>query len=98
MNLASEFLLDGAQLNAALVALDVEVNEPVQVKLLAWVMGLPSGVDPAAAAQLVITHQSAQQTANRVSSALMRLVEVVAQYPQERLMAFAVRRRRRALH
>lgn len=95
MILNSELPLDGAQLNASLSAVDAEVNEPVQIKLLAWVMGLPAGLDPARAAQLVIAHQSAQQT---ISGALMRLVEMVAQYPHDRLMALAAQRRQRALH
>jgi hypothetical protein len=94
MTLISERSPDGAQLNASLLALDTQVDEPVQMKLLAWVMGLPSGLDPAMAAQLVITHQAAQQTANHISTALMRLVEVVAQYPHERLTQMAGARRR----
>jgi len=98
MILNSELPLDGAQLNASLLALDTQVNEPVQMKLLAWVMGLPSGIDPAKAAQMVITHQAAQQATNRLSSSLMRLVEMVAQYPHERLLAITAQKRRRALH
>lgn len=98
MTPASEPSLDGVQLNASLSAVDCEVNEPVQMKLLAWVMSLPAGLDPAIAAKLVITHHSAQPATPGISAALMRLVEVVAQYPQERLMAVARQRRRRALH
>lgn len=96
MNLASEFPLDGAQLNASLLALDTQVNEPVQMKLLAWVMGLPCGLDPARAAQLVINHQRVDQRQN-ISAALMRLIEIVAQYPQERLARIA-NAKRRAFH
>lgn len=95
MILNSELPLDGAQLNASLLALDTQVNEPVQMKLLAWVMGLPTGADPAIAAQLVISHQTRHRGCP-LSVALMRLIETVAQYPQERLIHMA--RRRRALH
>ncbi len=96
MNLASDISLDGAKLNASLVALDTQANEPVQLKLLAWVMGLPSGLDPAQAARLVIMHQHKDQQ-HSISAALMRLVEIVAQYPQERLARMA-NPKRRALH
>jgi hypothetical protein len=87
MTLASEFSFDGAQLNASLLALDAVAHEPVQMKLLAWVMGLPSDLDPAIAARMVM-----KQRDGRISAPLMKLVEVVAQYPRERL-AQMVRRR-----
>lgn len=87
MTLASDTSLDGAQLNASLVALDAVAHEPVQMKLLAWVMGLPNGLDPAVAARMVMSQHDA-----RISVPLMKLVEIVAQYPRERL-AQMVRRR-----
>ena len=90
---ASENPLDGAQLNASLLALDTQVNEPVQMKLLAWVMGLPSEIDPAMAARLVI-HQQVTGPAEKISVPLMKLIEAVAQYPRERLVLLAARRRR----
>ena len=96
MNLASEMSLNGAQLNASLMALDTQVNGPVQMKLLAWVMGLPYGLDPARAAQLVLDHQRADRQQG-ISAALLRLIETVAQYPQERLARMAGARRR-AVH
>jgi hypothetical protein len=66
-------------------------------------MSLPADLDPAVAAQLVMRHRSVEQTRDSVaqhtvSRALMRLVEVVAQYPHERLMALTSRRRKRAVH
>jgi hypothetical protein len=88
MNLASDFSFDGAQLNASLLALDAVAHEPVQLKLLAWVMGLPNGLDPAIAARIVMKQHDA-----RISTPLMKLVEVVAQYPRERLAQMARRRR-----
>jgi hypothetical protein len=97
MILNSELPLDGAKLNASLLALDTQVNEPVQMKLLAWVMGLPSGIDPAMAARVVMQQQVAEP-AKKISAPLMKLVETVAQYPRERLMAITALRRRRALH
>ena len=93
MNLASDFSFDGAQLNASLLALDAVAHEPVQLKLLAWVMGLPNGLDPAIAARMVMKQHDA-----RISAPLMKLVEVVAQYPRERLLALSNQRRRRAIH
>lgn len=88
MTLSTDYSsFDGAQLNASLLALDAVAHEPVQVKLLAWVMGLPNGLDPAIAARLVMSQHDV-----RISAPLMRLVEVVAQYPRDRL-AQMVRRR-----
>ena len=91
-----ESSLDGAQLNASLLALDTQVNEPVQMKLLAWVMGLPSEIDPAMAARLVI-HQQVTQPEEKISVPLMKLIEAVAQYPRERLALLAAGRRRASL-
>ena len=93
----SNSALDAVQLNASLLALDTQVNEPVQMKLLAWVMGLPSGIDPAAAARVVMQQQVAKPEA-KISAPLMKLIETVAQYPRERVMAIMALRRRRALH
>jgi hypothetical protein len=97
MTLAPDLFLDGAQLNASLVALDTQVNEPVQLKLLAWVMGLPSGLDPAVAAKLVLDHQGAA-AGMKISSPLMKLIEMVAQYPRERLAQLSTGRRHFAIN
>ena len=92
-----ELPLDGAQLNAALLALDAVAHEPVQMKLLAWVMGLPSEIDPAMAARLVI-HQQVTGPAEKISGPLMKLIETVAQYPRERLALLVAGRRRTSLN
>lgn len=97
MTLATDFSFDGAELNASLLALDSVAHEPVQMKLLAWVMGLPSGLDPAVAARMVIVQQQSHPQAS-ISASLMRLIETVAQFPQERLLALRGRRRVRAVH
>lgn len=87
------FSFDGAQLNASLLALDAVAHEPVQMKLLAWVMGLPSGLDPAVAARMVMSQHDV-----RISAPLMKLIEVVAQYPRERLARMVAGKRRLALN
>jgi hypothetical protein len=97
MTLATEFSFDDSQLNASLLALDAVAHEPVQLKLLAWVMGLPSGLDPAIAARIVMTQQLAEHSV-RVSAPLMKLVETVAQYPRERLAQLVNGRRRAAIN
>ncbi len=97
MILNSELPLDAAQLNASLLALDTQVNEPVQMKLLAWVMGLPSGIDPAIAARVVMQQQVIQPE-EKISVPLMKLIEAVAQYPRERLVLLAAGRRRTSLN
>ena len=97
MTLASEFSLDAAQLQATLFALDTQVNEPVQMKLLAWVMGLPNDLDPAVAARLVMREQN-HADGRRLSAPLLKLIEVVAQYPRERLAQLVGARRRSALN
>jgi hypothetical protein len=97
MTIAPDLFLDGAQLNASLVALDTQVNEPVQLKLLAWVMGLPSGLDPAVAAKLVMDHQGGA-AGIKISSPLMKLIEMVAQYPRERLAQLSTGKRRFAIN
>lgn len=97
MIIRSEFPLDGAQLNASLLALDAVAHEPVQMKLLAWVMGLPSGIDPAVAARVVMQQQVSMPEV-KISAPLMKLVEVVAQYPRERLSQLVNGRRRAALN
>jgi len=88
-----DFSFDGAELNASLLALDAVTNESVHMKLLAWVMGLPNGLDPAVAARIVI-----KQHDTRISAPLMKLVETVAQYPRDRLAQLVSGRRRAALN
>ncbi|MDY0874320.1 hypothetical protein [Dongia rigui] len=97
MTLATDFSFDDTQLNASLLALDAVTHEPVQLKLLAWVMGLPSGLDPAIAARIVMKQQVADHSM-RVSAPLMKLVETVAQYPRERLAQLVKARRRAAIN
>ncbi|MBK8157835.1 MAG: hypothetical protein IPK59_03240 [Rhodospirillaceae bacterium] len=97
MTPVSNSALDAVQLNASLRALDTEVNEPVQLKLLAWVMGLPNGIDPAMAARLVMFQQVADP-AEKISAPLMKLVETVAQYPRERLAQLVNGRRRATIN
>ncbi|WP_133614086.1 hypothetical protein [Dongia mobilis] len=77
----------------ALRQLDAVAHEPVQMKLLAWVMGLPAGIDPADAARLVLGQQQAG-----ISAPLMKLVETVAAYPRARLAQMVTGRRRAALN
>jgi len=93
MTLATDFSCDGAQLNASLLALDAVAHEPVQMKLLAWVMGLPNGLDPAIAARMVMSQHDM-----RISAPLMKLIEVVAQYPRERLARMVAGKRRVVLN
>lgn len=81
---------------ASLRALDSVAHEPVQMKLLAWVMGLPAGIDPADAAQMVMQRQ-AQVPEASISLQLMKLIETVAEYPRARL-ATMVRGRRAPLN
>lgn len=92
-----QFFIDGAKLHASLIALDTQVDEPAQMKMLAWVMELPHEVDPADAARLVIEQQQSRASdIPLISAALMSLIKVVAQYPRERLMAVkSVNRRAR---
>lgn len=80
---------------ASLRALDAVQHETVQMKLLAWVMGLPAGIDPADAARVVMREERAHP--NFISAPLLKLIETVAQYPAERLAAM-VRGRRTALN
>jgi hypothetical protein len=97
MTLATNISFDDSQLNASLLALDAVAHEPVQLKLLAWVMGLPSGLDPAIAARIVMNQQVTEHSV-RVSAPLMKLVETVAQYPRERLAKLVNGRRRAAIN
>jgi hypothetical protein len=85
--------LRAEQYCAALRQLDSVAHEPVQMKLLAWVMGLPSGIDPADAASLVMGQQHAG-----ISAPLMKLVETVAEYPRARLAQLAASRRRSSVN
>ncbi|MBL8710576.1 MAG: hypothetical protein JNL25_15375 [Rhodospirillaceae bacterium] len=83
---------DAEQYCAALRALDSVANETVHMKLLAWVMGLPAGIDPADAAQMVL-HQQVAASGTRISAPLMKLIETVAQYPRDRLARMVSGRR-----
>lgn len=87
--------LHAEQYCASLRALDTVAHETVQMKLLAWVMGLPAGIDPAAAAQMVLTRERATP---QISAPLLKLIETVAQYPAERLAQLVTRRRRSVLN
>lgn len=87
--------LNAEQYCASLRALDAVTHETVQMKLLAWVMGLPAGIDPADAARIVM--REVRERPSFISAPLLKLVETVAQYPAERLAAM-VRGRRAALN
>lgn len=82
---------------ASLRLLDSVAHETVQMKVLAWVMGLPAGIDPADAARIVIREQVAT-SGSKISAPLMKLIETVAQYPAERLAAMVRGRRRAAIN
>jgi hypothetical protein len=82
---------------ASLRMLDAVAHESVQMKLLAWVMGLPAGIDPADAARLVMREQ-VETSDSKISAPLMKLIETVAQYPAERLARMAGVRRRAAIN
>ncbi len=101
MTLATYQTCNADELRASLAALDRVAHEPVQMKLLAWIMGLPNDLDPALAARLVLggTLDDGAVVApqkNGISAALLKLVEVVADYPRERLARMT--RRRSALN
>jgi hypothetical protein len=84
---------DQAGLFASLCALE-RGNEPsVEMQLLQWVMSLPAGLDPAVAAKSVLAYQ-VDYSQHRLSRRLLRLLEVVGEFPAERLAALARRRRR----
>ena len=74
---------DFAEYSASLLALDAVPHETPRMKLLAWVMSLPDGLDPALAAQAVLAGAGTPA----LSRALRTLVEIVAEYPLERLAA-----------
>jgi hypothetical protein len=64
--------------------------------LLAWIMGLPAGFDPAEAATAVIAYQ--QRSGDAVlSPQLTALLQNVAHYPADRLARMGTRRRSRIL-
>ncbi len=96
MTLVPNQSCNAAELRASLAALDSVVHEPVQLKLLAWIMGLPNDLDPAIAAQLVlgktVDSPAATMQPSGISGALLKLVETVAEYPRERLAQMARRR------
>lgn len=80
---------------ASLRALDAVAHESAQMKLLAWVLGLPAGIDPAEAARMVMRQETVSP--HFISAPLLKLVETVAQYPAARLAAM-VSGRRKALN
>ena len=85
---------DQAGLYATLHALE-RGNEPsVEMQLLQWVMSLPNGLDPAIAARAVLAYQT-DYSGHRLSRRLLRLLEIVGEFPAERLAALARRRRHR---
>jgi hypothetical protein len=83
---------DQAGLFAMLHALE-SGNEPsAEMQLLQWVMSLPAGLDPAVAAQSVLSYQR-DYSQYTLSRRLLRLLEIVGEFPAERLAALARRRR-----
>ena len=87
-------LPDEAGLFARLQALDHGAEPSAELQLLHWVMSLPAGLDPAAAAKSVLAYLSASGQ-HKLSPPLLRLLETVAQFPAQRLAALAGRRRHR---
>lgn len=84
---------DQAGLFAILHALERGSEPSAEMQLLQWVMSLPTGLDPAVAAKSVLAYQ-VDYTQYRLSLRLLRLLEIVGEYPAERLAALARRRRR----
>ena len=62
------------------------------VNLLAWIMALPAGLDPAAAASAVIAYQQRHE-GEALSAPLMALLHNVARYPMDRLARMRPTRR-----
>ena len=79
---------------ACLLALDADDSEDPHRSLLSWVLGLPAGLDPACMAREVLGYQHANPQ-NRLSAALLSLLEDVTRFPEPRLQQFQRRRRRR---
>ncbi len=89
--LASPTSPDRAGLFAVLLALERGSEPSVEMQLLQWVMGLPAGLDPAIAAKSVLAYQQDHPHCT-LSRRLLRLLEVVGEFPAERLAALARRR------
>lgn len=69
-------------------------GDACHANLLAWLVALPAGLDPAAAARAVIAHQQ-RETNLVLSTALTILLQEVARYPSERLQRLRPSRRHR---
>ena len=94
LSIASPTQPDQAGLYAILHALE-RGNEPsVEMQLLQWVMSLPAGLDPAVAAKSVLSYQQGNSHYT-LSRRLLRLLEIVGEFPAERLAALSRRRGRR---
>ena len=92
LSLSPRDMPDEAGLYATLHALE-RGNEPsAELQLLQWVMGLPAGLDPATAARSVLAYQVGYSQ-HTLSRRLLRLLEIVGEFPAERLAALARRRR-----
>ena len=69
-------------------------HDACHANLLAWIMALPTGLDPAEAANAVISYQE-RETDQVLSAPLTALLHNVARYPTQRLNR--LRRRRRQI-
>jgi len=67
-------------------------HDACHANLLAWIMALPAGLDPAEAATAVISYQQ-RETDQVLSAPLTALLHNVAHYPTERLNRLRSRRR-----
>lgn len=81
---------------ARLFALDTRDCGNPHRSLLSWVLGLPADLDPACMAREVLGYQHANPQ-QRLSAALLSLLEDVTRFPEPRLRRFHGRRSRRGL-
>lgn len=84
--------IPAATLFDRLVAIEQQDREGHRLALLDWVMALPFGLDPAAAARAVLDYQQ-DRPGPALSPALRGLLLVVSDWPSHRLAGLAGRRR-----
>ncbi|MFZ5791513.1 MAG: hypothetical protein ACOY3L_12525 [Pseudomonadota bacterium] len=89
---AADAAIPAATLFARLLAIEQHSREGHRLALLDWVMALPLGLDPAAAARAVLDYQ-ADHPGPTLSPALQRLLALVSDWPSSRLAGLAGRRR-----
>ncbi len=81
-----------ADMFAELLAIERTARDEHRLTLLHWVLGLPFGLDPAAAARAVLAHQQAHPRP-ALSTALRDLLAVVGRCSRERLDEISRNRR-----